>query len=912
MSHYNILSLDGGGIKGVMTTRLLSWMEKRLQQLASDPNARLLDFFDFFVGTSTGGLMLACYLMPSKDGKSSFFTAQGVEDLYLATGDEIFSLNIWEKILRGHGMTSAKYPAASIEKVLNKHFGDMKLDQLLKPCLITSYDLSTNTRLFFRQHRAQKQPKNNFYLRDICRATTSAPTYFPPVSIKSMTKQEYLCIDGGIFAHNPSIFGYAELRRLDNEAGARNMLMFSIGTGEFLDKFDEKEVKSWGKLEWYRPLVALMSNGHTGNTDFQMEMIFREHSDHYLRVDPNLTNKQTSSLDLATKENIDNLLAAADNYITENEVELMDFIERLYRRKLQRPSSVFDKIADISISPFWRQSYPPEVPHAINPDAYPNILAMMEEACSKYSNRIALEQFGHSFTYGQCHKYINYLAAWLQTVADIQPGDRVAIMMPNCPQYIITAFAALKVGGVVVNVNPIYTTPELEHLLKQSAPKIIICWDGAAHIVSGCSAELIPNHQLITSLGDMLPAYKGTSINVLLRARGMIKSHGRLSRVTKWLRALTRGRHLNLYRPIVKNEDLAFLQFTGGTTGDPKAAMLTHRNLIANMLQAKACLSEEFLSQDKEQRVSITALPLYHIFALMANGLLFFHLGMKNVLIANARDIDTLITVMSKHPFHGFAGVNTLFKALLAHPKFSSINFDKLLLTLGGGMAVQKSVAEEWHQITGCHLSQAYGLTEASPAVTINPFTVAKFNGSIGLAIPSTEVAIVDDKYSPLPIGEVGLLFVRGPQVMAGYWKKTDATSMDLSLDGWLNTGDLAYIDQKGFVYLVDRAKDMIIVSGFNVYPNEVEEVVDAHPKVVESGCIGVPDSQSGEAVKVFVVIEPGMSCTKEEILAHCKKSLTAYKIPDQIEFVTSLAKSPVGKILRKELHKLEQTGNKS
>lgn len=907
MSHYSILSLDGGGIKGIMTTRILSWVEKKFQQLSSDSNAQLIDFFDFFVGTSTGGLMQACYLMPAKDGKSSFFTAQDVEDLYLSTGDEIFSLNIWQKILRGHGMASAKYPARSIEKVLNKHFGDMQLNQLMKPCLITAYDLTTNSKILFRQHRAKKQQKDNFYLRDICRATTSAPTYFPPAPIQSMAKQQYLCIDGGIFAHNPALFGYAELRRLDNEVGARNMLMLSIGTGGYLDKFDEKEVKSWGKLEWYRPLVELMSNGHIDNTDFQMRMIFRENSDHYLRIDPNLENKEANSVDLATKENIGNLLSIADDYIKENEAELTDFIEQLYKKKLSRPSSVFDKIADISVTPFWQESYPAGVPHSIHPDAYPNIIAMMEEACLKYSNRVALEQFGHSLTYDQCHRHIEHLAAWLQNVADIQPGDRLAIMMPNCPQYLITAFAALKVGGVIVNINPIYTTPELEHLLKLSTPKVIVCWDGAAHILSHCSPELIPAYQLITSLGDMLPSYKGASLNVLLRARGIVKSRGHLNRTIKWLTALNQGRRLNLYRPIVKGEDLAFLQFTGGTTGKPKAAMLTHRNLIANMLQAKACLAEEFVTQEKEQRVSITALPLYHIFALMANGLLFFHLGMKNILIVNARDIDNLVKILSRYPFHGFAGVNTLFKALLAHPKFRSVNFDKLLLTLGGGMAVQKSVADEWQQVTGCHLSQAYGLTEASPAVTINPHTLTKFNGSIGLPIPSTEVAIVDDHYRSLPVGETGLLFVRGPQVMAGYWHKTDATSMDLSLDGWLNTGDLAYMNPKGFVFIVDRAKDLIIVSGFNVYPNEVEEVVDAHPKVTESGCIGVADPKSGEAVKVFVVVKPGLSCSKEEIIAHCQKSLTAYKTPDQIEFVSSLPKSPVGKILRKDLHKLGQ-----
>ena len=904
MGCYNILSLDGGGIRGVMTTHILTWVEKKFQEISANPDARMIDFFDFFVGTSTGGLMTACYLMPDEEGKKSLFTAQEVENLYLSTGDEIFSQNLWQKIVRSHGITSSKYSAERIEKVLAKHFGDTQLADLLKPCLLTAYDLKTNRKILFRQHRAKKQDEDNFYLRDVCRATTSAPTYFPPAMIENAAKQKHLCVDGGIYAPNPSLFGYAELRRLDNTAGARNMRLLSLGTGDYPEEFAEKEVTGWGKLEWYKPLVNLMSKNYVSNTDFQMRMVFREYKTHYLRMDPYLKNKEENSLDLTTELNIQALVKTADKYIKENEAELTAFIEDLYKQKLSNPASYFDEFADISVPPFWCQSYPAEVPHTIDADEYPSINAVVEESCRRHSSLIALEQFGHSIVYGQVHKEIVHLAAWLQNGFRLRKGNKVVIMMPNCMQYQIAAFAILRLGAIVINVNPLYTTPELENILRETEPSVIICWDGAAPTLAECENKLIPHHQLITALGDMLPSYKSAPMHAILRMRGTVKAAGHLPNITKWTTALKEGRSFNLYETAVSGEDTAFLQFTGGTTGKPKAAILTHRNLVANMLQAKACLSPEFLNYTKTQLTALTALPLYHIFALLANGLLFFHLGIRNILIANARDIDGLIKTMSKYEFHGFDGVNTLFKALLAHPKFAGVNFSKLLLTLGGGMAVQKAVADDWLKKTGCPLLQAYGLTEASPAVAINPWTAKKHNGSIGLPIPSTEVAIVNKKSAPVPLGENGRLFVRGPQVMAGYWRKTDATSKDLSLDGWLDTGDIAYMDAKGFLYIVDRAKDIIIVSGFNVYPNEVEEVVDAHPQVLESGCIGVPDEKSGEAVKVFVVLKPDTTCSKEEILAHCKKSLTSYKTPDHIEFATSLAKSSVGKILRRELVK--------
>ena len=909
MSSYILLSLDGGGIRGVITTRLMSWVERQLQDLSGNKDARLVDYFDFFAGTSTGGLMASCYLMPDESGERPKYSAHDVEELYLSLGDKIFSLNLWQKVSRGHGMASAKYPSDSIENILMDYFGDLKLSELLRPCLITSYDMRANRQMMFRRHRAYKSDDDNFYVRDVCRATTSAPTYFEPYLIKSLSGTEYFCIDGGIFGPNPALFAYSELRRLDNNARASNMLLLSFGTGNYLDSYEEKEVKGWGKLEWYRPMVNLMSSNSIYNADSQIRMVFRDSSRNYVRVDPELTEKELSSIDLVSKDNLGKLQNIADNYITHNKDELEIFVERIYNRRQRRPINPFDELIDVKVERHWLKEYPPGSPHRINPYIYSNLNQMLDESSRNNSEKVAFEQFGNRIKYKDAHRYSESFAAYLQNVYQVNHGSRVAIMMPNCPQYPISIYAILKLGAAVVNVNPLYTADEILYVLKEISPSVVIAWDGCSLRIEEAInkwADVSGNKDaspevIFTSLGDMLPSYKSTPLNLLLKLQGKIEK-GKVSGSRSFMDALSLGQGMNLYRPEVRGEDIAFLQMTGGTTGKPKAAMLSHSNLISNILQVKAYVDPEFIVQDEEQRVCLTALPLYHIFSLMANGLFFYHIGAHNVLVANPRDIKGLVKTLSKYKFHGIDGVNTLFKALLANPDFSKIDFSKLSFSLGGGMAIQKEVAEEWKKVTGCVMNQAYGLTEASPAVSINPYTNNKFNNSIGLPIPSTEVAILDDKKRQMPTGEAGNLFVRGPQVMRGYLNNYQATSKDLSLDGWLNTGDIAYLDKKGYIFIVDRSKDMINVSGFNVYPNEVEEVVDSHPNVYESGCIGVPDEHSGEAVKVFVVLNPGEKATAEEIIDYCRKKLTGYKTPDQVEFVKELPKTTVGKILRREL----------
>ncbi|MCH9664383.1 MAG: AMP-binding protein [Gammaproteobacteria bacterium] len=916
MSHYNILSLDGGGIRGVMTTRIVSWVEEQLQQASGSKDTRLIDFFDFFIGTSTGGLMTCCYLMPDDDGTRPRYSAKDVEDLYRNLGDKVFSLNLWQKVSRGHGITSAKYPAKDIEQILNDNFGDLQLNQLLRPCIISAYDMRRNKRLLFRQHRATKSPVDNFYVRDICRATTSAPTYFPPCLIKSLSGDEYLCVDGGVIGGNPVLSGYSELRRVDSRARASGMNLLSLSTGNYVEKYDEKDVMGWGKLEWYRPLVNLMVNNNILNADFQMKMIFRENPNNYMRVDPVLDAKELSRIDLASQENMQNLQQVADNYIKMYKQEMERFIGKLYDSRRTKMITQLDAIADVKVERYWLKEYPEGVPSDIDPDIYANLGELVDEASHTHDTKVAYEQFGNKMTFAEVHKHSESFAAYLQNGCGVVHGTKVAIMMPNCPQYPIAIFATLKLGAIVVNVNPLYTAEEILHVLDEINPDVLIIWDGCSLRVEDALGRAAQNNGkvakkspkvIITALGDMLPSYKGTPLNLLLKLQGKVEK-GNPPNSQSFNNGLALGSTMNLYRPKVSGDDVAFLQLTGGTTGKPKAAMLTHRNMIANMLQAKAFADPRLGAQESDsasaQQVALTALPLYHIFALLANGLLFYHLGLHNMLVANPRDLKGLIKQLGKYQFSGIDAVNTLFKAMLATPGLAKLDFSKLWLTLGGGMAVQKDVADEWQKVTGCFLNQAYGLTEASPAVAINPHTAKKYNGSIGLPLPSTDVAILDDKLQLMPKGEKGNLYVRGPQVMKGYWNNPDDTSRDLSLDGWLNTGDIAYMNAKGYIYIVDRAKDIIIVSGFNVYPNEVEEVVDSYEKVYESCCVGVPDEHSGEAVKAFVVLQPGMECTKEELIAFTRKKLTGYKTPDKVEFVKELPKSAVGKILRRAVPK--------
>lgn len=546
----------------------------------------------------------------------------------------------------------------------------------------------------------------------------------------------------------------------------------------------------------------------------------------------------------------------------------------------------------------WLNSYPAGVPTEIDVDAYASLIDVFDECVRLYGQRTAYLCMGTGISYAQLDRLSRDFSAYLQGVLGLKKGDRVALMMPNILQYPVCLFGALRAGCTVVNCNPLYTPRELEHQLSDAGVVAIVVLENFAHVLQKVIVGTQMKHVLTTQPGDLLGTFKGGMVNFVVRHIKKMVPAWSMANAESLPAALRRGAGQRRENVPLGHDDIAFLQYTGGTTGVAKGAMLTQRNMVANLLQAKAWIQPGLGS---EPQLIITALPLYHVFALTANCLTFMALGATNVLITDPRDIPGFIKVLAKYKFTALTGVNTLFNALLNHADFARLDFSHLQIALGGGMAVQRVVAERWKQVTGKTLIEAYGLTETSPAVAINPIDLAGFNGAIGLPLPSTDIAIRDEAGHDVPLGDSGELCVSGPQVMAGYWQRPEETAKVMMADGFLRTGDMATMDIKGFLRIVDRKKDLIDVSGFKVYPNEVEDVIAMHPGVLEVAVIGVPDERSGEAVKAFVV-KRDAALTAHDLIAHCRKSLVAYKVPRQIEFRGELPKSNVGKILRRAL----------
>ncbi|MFC3395691.1 long-chain-fatty-acid--CoA ligase FadD [Brenneria rubrifaciens] len=545
----------------------------------------------------------------------------------------------------------------------------------------------------------------------------------------------------------------------------------------------------------------------------------------------------------------------------------------------------------------WLSRYPASVPAEIDPDRFASLIDMFESTVKRYADQTAFINMGEVMTFRKLEERSRAFAAYLQNRLGLKKGDRVALMMPNLLQYPVALFGVLRAGMVVVNVNPLYTPPELEHQLKDSGANTIVIVSNFAHTLEKVVANTSVKHVILTRMGDQLSTPKGTLVNFVVKYIKRLVPKYHLPGAISFRRALQEGRRLQYVKPDVINTDLAFLQYTGGTTGVAKGAMLTHRNMQANLEQ---CIAAYGPTLREGQEWVVTALPLYHIFALTVNCLLFFALGGKNRLITNPRDIPAVVNELKAFPFTAITGVNTLFNALLNNKDFHQLDFSALRLSVGGGAAIQQAVAERWETLTGKHLLEGYGLTESSPLVSGNPYDMKCYNGSIGLPVPSTDIRIVDDNGIDVGPGEAGELWVCGPQVMQGYWQQPAATDEVLK-NGWLATGDIVTIDDEGFLRIIDRKKEIILVSGFNVYPTEIEDVIARHPKVSESAVVGVPSDLSGEAVKAFVV-RSDPSLTKAGLISHCRRNLTGYKVPKEIEFCDDLPKSSVGKILRRQL----------
>ena len=551
----------------------------------------------------------------------------------------------------------------------------------------------------------------------------------------------------------------------------------------------------------------------------------------------------------------------------------------------------------------WLSSYSPSTPHEVDLDEFPTVVSVLEHAIHKFSDRPAFTNFGKTLTYRQVDELSTQFANYLIHELNLKKGERVAIMLPNILQYPIAIFGVLRAGLTVVNTNPLYTERELKHQLIDSGATVLVVLENFANVAQEVVAETKVRQVVTASIGEMLGP-KGILVNFVLKYVKQAVPSFDLPGAISFKEALKRGARHKLPSVSIQPAEIAFLQYTGGTTGVSKGAMLSHRNLVANMQQASAWLGHGI--KEGEETI-ITALPLYHIFALTANCLVFMKFGGLNYLITNPRDMPGFVKELKKSGFTAITGVNTLFNGLLNTPGFAELDFSRMRFTLGGGMAVQKAVAEKWKKVTGVTLVEAYGLTETSPAACINPMDLKEFNGAIGLPVPSTVCCIKDDAGNMLPQGETGELCVKGPQVMVGYWQRPDETANVIDADGWLHTGDIAKMDAKGFFYIVDRKKDMILVSGFNVFPNEIEDVVAGMPGILEVAAVGIPDEKSGEAVKL-VVVKKDPSITADDIRNYCREELTGYKQPKVIEFRAELPKTNVGKILRRELRDTPKT----
>ena len=548
----------------------------------------------------------------------------------------------------------------------------------------------------------------------------------------------------------------------------------------------------------------------------------------------------------------------------------------------------------------WLKSYPPGVPADIDPDQYRSLVHLLEEAFQKYADRNAYVCMDKFLTYAELDTYSRQLGAWLQS-RGLKKGARVALMMPNVLQYPVAIAAVLRAGYTVVNVNPLYTPRELEHQLNDSGSEAIIVLENFAHTLEQVLGKTAIKHVIVASMGEMLGGLKGMIVNFVVRnVKKMVPAYS-LPNAMRFKQALALGSRMKLTPVELNIQDAAFLQYTGGTTGVSKGATLSHRNVIANVLQSEAWSSAALDPNSKEQMIIVCALPLYHIFALTACALWGTRVGALNILIPNPRDIPGLIKELGKYKFNLLPAVNTLYNALVNHPDFAKLDFSGLKIANGGGMAVQQAVNDKWLQATGVSIIEGYGLSETSPVATCNRADSTAFSGTIGLPVPSTDIAILDDDGKEVPLGQTGEIAIRGPQVMTGYWNRPDETDKVMTPDGYFKSGDVGIMDERGYVKIVDRKKDMILVSGFNVYPNEVEAVIAAHPGVLECACVGVPDEHSGEAVKVFIV-RKDPNLTAETLMAYCKEQFTGYKRPKYIEFRDELPKTNVGKILRRAL----------
>ena len=883
---YTVLAIDAGGVRGLITARKLEYLEAECSKLL-DKEVRIAELFDLFIGTSIGAVLSALYLQRDENGNIKN-SAKTICEIFQDTEKNILKPSNKFSATGEFSLVEQKYQISYLLDGLQQQFGDITLDGLYKQCLIPVYDLLSQEGILIDNKLA---PNEKLY--NIIAASCAAPGYFDPVAIQlgdSKHSRKLYAVDGIMTSYSPALQALSYMHTRIEDAGPNNILLSSFGLGEQYFQQEEQQIQKWQLRHWQSMQAAAFSLGSAQNQHSMLKQIYTNHEDNYfrfnIRFDEKLPDFDGNS-DLQFKE-LNKLAAQEVNYNKPQLTKLANILVDRYKSNtdgvaIDKYSLKFDNNDAIT--------YPDEVAR------FENIGNYIDYYCKKYSNNVALENMGAKLTYKQVAKISDNICAWLND-RGFGNSDRIAIMMPNCLCYTPILYGILKAGCIAVNINPQYTTRELEHCLLDSQVKLLFIWDGAAQTFEKTSLANTP--VVICTIGDLM-GIKGLVANKVIKMKGLIAEYQLPFKL--YLKKILRGAK-KLKRDLVKVEssDVALFQYTGGTTGVSKAAMLTHTNLLANIHQAEDFLPYDFKNA-KKPLVAIAPLPLYHIFAMMLNAFLMPKYGVKNKLITNPRDIPRFIKEL-KDRFHLIPGVNTLFNALVNNDDFVKCNFKELMLIVGGGSAIHSNTAKQMFAITGKNVIQAYGLTEASPGVTVCPYDSA-FNNSIGKPLKNTLLAVVDEHGNPVAKNEVGELIVKGPQVMAGYWRgqlPKANPNPKLSNDRWLHTGDLVKFDDNGNYHVVDRKKDMVLVSGFNVYPNEVESEIVKHESILDCGCVGVDDNESGQRLKAFVVLKPGKEMTEERLIKWCSERLTKYKIPKHISFVADMPKSNVGKVLRRKL----------
>ena len=909
-----VLSIDGGGIRGIISCRILLRLLNELKRISKKDNIYLSEYIDYYAGTSTGSVVVSALNIPSVYNPSiPAYTLRDIQSFYIDNAKTIFSMDFLHRLSRFGGIAKSIYQNKGLRDVLYSYFGNMRLSELMKPCIMTSFDMSSNRNLLFKQHLAKQSNSDDFYVRDVCLASSSAPIFFPSARIRNFNGDDFVCCDGGVYANNPSLYAYADIRENYNDAFASNTLFISVGNGRFRSNRDNKQFETHGGAShWLNAINKVFIDSVTESIDNQMKMIYRESPGLYCRWVPFLPDWIGNKIDATERADIGRYIDAADAFVDMNQKDISKVATLLYnnKKKHKNKSEQQENISMIDskdnstnsikpIKPVWVGRYTDLARYPINVNEFENLIDLINHSVKIYKNLIAVESFDYSTNYTEVGNYSDQIASWIQKRVELKPGDRVALQLPNILSFPAIFFGIIKAGLIPVCCNPLYTARELEFVINDSGAKMLFSLDRNAKVVEEALKDN-PIPVVAVAITDLFPKTKKFILNIGLTLK--------LGFADKWsigilsLDAILNAPDCGAPKPVtITSDQPAIYQYTGGTTGKIKAAILTHKNLIANIIQISSMFPAKYTRPDIQQIV-FSPLPMYHIFSLTVNLLSTFYLGNHNVLVVNPRNLDLVIRTLSKYRYNLMTGVNTLYSALCDHPKIKDVDFSELQLCIAGGMTVTKKVAYKWQDISNTVIVQGYGLTEASPVISCSPNDVKIFDGSIGIPLPLTQIALLDENGAAVPPGEIGELVVKGPQVMEKYLNQPEETAKTLTQGNWLKTGDLARIDDRGFLFIADRLKNMINISGLKVYPNEVEDVLDSNPQIIESAIIGVESEKSEQKIVAFLKTNNNKKLKEEELIAFCKKSLAKYKIPKQFIYVKELPKNPVGKILHRKL----------